>query len=173
MREATSVIENDLLSTVAEGLTSVQHVDSYNRGFTSLRDQFCPLITKEIRVRDDADWFDYRVVSLRRERRRAESRWRRFGSDAARALFVSVRRAVVKQIDTCKIEYYQHQMSQCDGDQRRTFVLLNSLMGHTLDPVMPASSSDDELASRFSNFFSEKITRIRNEIDTAAVKNFW
>ena len=42
-------------------------------------------------------------------------------------------------------------------------------MGHTLDPVMLASSSDDELASRFSNFFSEKITRIRSEIDAAVV----
>ena len=60
-------------------------------------------------------------------------------------------------------------MSQCDGDQRRTFVLLNSLMGLTLDPVMPASSSDDELASCFSNFFSEKITHIRSEIDAAVV----
>ena len=37
VREATSIIENDLLSTVAEGLTSVQHVDSDNRGFTSLK----------------------------------------------------------------------------------------------------------------------------------------
>ena len=55
-REAASIIGNDLLSTVAEGLTSVQHVDSYNMGFTSLRDQFCSLITKEIRVRDDAEW---------------------------------------------------------------------------------------------------------------------
>ena len=50
-----------------------------------------------------------------------------------------------------------------------TFVLLDSLMGHTLDPVMPASSSTDELAFRFSNFFSEKITHIRSEIDAAVV----
>ena len=56
MREAASIIENDLPSTVTEGLTSVQHVDSYNMGFTSLRDRFCPLITKEMRVRDDAEW---------------------------------------------------------------------------------------------------------------------
>ena len=169
MREATSIIEDDLLSTVVEALTSVQCVDSYNRGFTSLTDQFCPLITKEIRVRDDAEWYDYRVVSLHRERRRAERRWRRIGSDAARTLFVSARRAVVKQIYTCKIEYCQHQMSQCDADQRRTSIFLNNLMGRTLDPVMPTSSSDDELASRFSNFFLEKITRIRNEIDVAVV----
>ena len=51
MREATSIIEDDLLSAVAEGQTSVQRVDSYNRGFTSLRDQFYSLVTKEIRVR--------------------------------------------------------------------------------------------------------------------------
>ena len=74
MREATSIIENDLLSAVAGGLTLVQHVDSYNRGFTSLTDQFCPLVTKEIRVRDDGKWYVHRVVSLRREWRRAERR---------------------------------------------------------------------------------------------------
>ena len=48
VREATIIIEDDLLSAVTEGQTSVQHVDSYNRGFTSLRDQFCSLVTKEI-----------------------------------------------------------------------------------------------------------------------------
>ena len=42
-------------------------------------------------------------------------------------------------------------------------------MGRTLDPVMPTSSSDDELASRFSKFFLEKITRIRSESDAAVV----
>ena len=30
-------------------------------------------------------------------------------------------------------------------------------------------SSDNELASRFSTFFSEKITRVRSEIDAAVV----
>ena len=34
---------------------------------------------------------------------------------------------------------------------------------------MPASSSDDELASRFNNFFLEIITRIRSEIDAVVV----
>ena len=73
--------------------------------------------------------------------------------DATRTIYVSARRAVVKQIYTCKIEYYQHQMSQCDGDQRCTFIFLNNLMGRTLDPMMPTSSSDSELASCFSAFF--------------------
>ena len=69
VRKATSIIEGDLLRAVAEALTSVQRVDSYNRGFTSFRDQFFLLVTMEIRVRDDAEWHDHRVVSLRREQR--------------------------------------------------------------------------------------------------------
>ena len=56
-----------------------------------------------------------------------------------------------------------------DGDQRRTFIFLNNLMGRTLDPVMSTSSSNDELASHFSAFFSEKITHIRSEIDGVVV----
>ena len=40
-------------------------------------------------------------------------------------------------------------------------------MGRTLDPAMPTSSSDDELASRFSGFFSEIIIHIRSEIDAS------
>ena len=59
-------------------------------------------------------------------------------------------------------------MSQCDSDQRRTFASLNNLMGRTLGPVMTTSSSDDELASCFSNFFLE-ITRITSEMDVAVV----
>ena len=108
------------------------------------------------------------MVSLRRERRRAERRWIRIGSGVARTLYVSARRALVKQIYICKIEYYQHQMSQCDGDQQRTFVFLNNLMGRTLDPALPTSFSDDELASRFSDFFSE-IIRIKRETDESVV----
>ena len=42
-------------------------------------------------------------------------------------------------------------------------------MGRTLDPAVPTSSSDDELASRFSGFFSEKIICIRCETDATLV----
>lgn len=168
-REITGIIREDLVGTVTSGTTSEQCVDSYNRGFISLRDRFCPLTTKEIMVRDDAEWYDHRVVSLRRKRRRAERMWRRVGTEAMRILFVSARRAVVKQIYNCKIEYYQHQMSLCDGDQRRTYTFLNNLLGRKINPVLPTSTSGNELASRFSNFFSDKIIRIRTEIDALVV----
>ena len=168
-QEIAGNIEGDLLGAVSRGLTSEQCVGSYNGGFILLRDRFCPLITKEIIVKDDADWYDHRVVSLRRERRRAERRWQRTGTDTARTVFQSARRAVVKQIYSCKVEYYQNQMSLCDGDQQRAFTFLNNLLGRKTDPVLPISSSGEELASRFSTFFKEKIVRIRREIEAVDV----
>ena len=169
IQAATNIIEDELVGAVTANSTSEHCVDSYNRGFAVIRDQFCPLITKDIRIRDDAEWYDHRVASLRRERRRAERNWRRVGTEAARTLYVSARRAVVKQLQTCKIEYYQHRMSLCDGDQRRTYALLNSLLGRKMNPIFPTSTSSNELVSRFSTFFSHKITRIRSEIDALIV----
>ena len=167
--EMSSIIRDNLVGTITGATTSEQCVDSYNRGFVSLRDRFCPLTTKEIKIRDDSEWYDHRVVSLRRERRRAERRWRKAGTEATRILFVSARRAVVKQLYTCKIEYYQHQMSLCDGDQRRTYTFLNNLLGRKMNHVLPTSTSYNELSSRFSSFFSDKIIRIRMEIDAVVV----
>ena len=73
---AGNIIEGNLLGNIAPGLTSMQLVNSYNRELASLRDQFCPLITKDIRVKDNAQWYDHRIVSLRRQRRKAERDWR-------------------------------------------------------------------------------------------------
>ena len=59
MREATSIIEDDL-SAVAEGLTSVQLVDSYNRGFTSLTTETQQLFSPVyLQMRKKAEDFEY------------------------------------------------------------------------------------------------------------------
>ena len=77
---------------------------------------------------------------------------------------LQARRAVVKQIFVRKVEYYQ-QLALTAGDHRCTFQLLNDLLGKVQCPTMPSSSSEVELAARFSAFFNAKIDRIRSEID--------
>ena len=69
---AADIIETDLVGAVAQGQTSVQRTNSYNEVLSSARDQFCPLVTKEIIIKDDAPWYDHRMVSLRRQLRKAE-----------------------------------------------------------------------------------------------------
>ena len=145
---AANIIETDLVDAVARGQTSVQRTNSYNEVLSSARDQFCPLVTKDIIIKDDAPWYDHRMVSLRRQRRKAERVWRRLRTDSLRTIYVAARRAVVKQIFVCKVEYY-HQLALTAGDHRRTFQLLNDLLGKVQCSTMPSSSSEIELAAQF------------------------
>ena len=167
MHVAANIIETDLVGAVVQGQTLVQHTNSYNEVLSSARDQFCALVTKEIIIKDDAPWYDHRMVSLHRQRRKAEREWRRLRTDCSRAIYVAARRAVVKQIFVCKVEYYQRQLALTAGDHWCTFQLLNDLLGKVQCPTMPSSSYETELAAHFSAFFSAKIDRIRSEIDVS------
>ena len=146
----------------------MQRTNSYNEVLSSARDQFCPLVAKEIIIKDNAPWYDHRMVSLLRQHKKAEREWRRLRTDSSWAIYVAVRPAVVKQIFVCKAQYYQHQMAHI-GDHRHTFQLLNDLLGKVQCPTMPSSSSEVELAACFSAFFSAKIDCIRSEIDISVV----
>ena len=101
----------------------------YNNFFNSLEKKFCPLINKEILVKADAPWYDHTVVLLRRQRRRAERRWRRLRSDTFRSDYTAARRAVGNQILLQKVEFYGGQVASCKGDQKKLCCLINNLMG--------------------------------------------
>ena len=65
---------------------------------------------------------------------------------------------LLKQKFVCKVEYYQHQLALTAGDHRHTFQLLNDLLGKVQCPTMPSSSSEVELAPRFSASLMPKLT---------------
>ena len=65
---AANIIETDLVDAVARGQTSVQRTNSYNEVLSSARDQFYPVVTKGIIIKDDAPWYDHRMVSLHKQR---------------------------------------------------------------------------------------------------------
>ena len=84
----------------------MQRTNSYNEVLSYARDQFCPLVAKDIIIKDDAPWCNHMMVSLRRQRRKAAREWRRLRTDSSRTKYVAARQAVVKQIFVCKVEYY-------------------------------------------------------------------
>ena len=78
---------------------------------------------------------------------------------------MAARSAVVSAIASRKKDFYRHQVVLCGGDQGRLSKVLGGLVQRKDAPVLPSSQSDLELASSFSDFFSEKILRIRSELD--------
>ena len=156
----SSLVGVDLPDPTAKNLTL-----HYNKSLKSLEDRSFPLITKQILVKADSPWYDHTVASLRRQRRKAERKWRRCGTDSSRSEFVIARRAVVDRILQCKINYFGDKWASCRGDQKKLFSLVSDLMCGSTPVSLPSSGSDAQLASDFLGFFQSKIIRIRDELD--------
>lgn len=167
----SSDIEHTLNNIDASRLTAESLTTHYNEFFQSLEEEYFPLITKEILVKIDAPWYDHTIAALRRQRRRAERRWRRLRSDPSRREYVVARSAVIEQVLHRKTDYYRDQWISCGGDQKKVFSLLKNLLGRDTLVALPSSVSDSQLASDFSQFFQSKISRIREELDSVLVQD--
>ena len=153
----------DIVDSSAEGLT--QH---YNRSFKEIEELHFPLITKHILVKAESPWYNHTTASLRRQRRRAERKWRRLRTDDSRSEYMAARRAVVDQVQQRKVEFYQDGWTAYRGNQRKTAMLVHTLMRGTKLDLLPTSGSDNQLASDFMDFFESKIIRIREELDSVS-----
>ena len=137
----------------------------YNTSLRSIEECRFPLVTKEILVKPDSPWYDHTVADLRRQRRRAERRWRQYRTDASRSEYVIARNAVVDQVRQVKIRYYKSEWASCGGDQKKLFSLVDSLMCGSAPVLLPSSASDLQLASDLMRFFKSKIDQIREVLD--------
>ena len=90
-------------------------------------------------------------------------------TDDSRLEYIQAKRAVNTHIFQCKVEYFQHHLELCNGDQQKIYRLLNTLLGRRSVPNLPKGVSEARLANNFSEFFTSKISHIRSEIEVAPV----
>ena len=62
-----------------------------------------------------------------------------------------------------KSNYINEQIAKNKGDTKH---LVSSLTGIKNDNPLPESKSDTDLAERFASFFTEKIEKIRNDLNS-------
>lgn len=165
---------NDALNNIdSSNLSAEQLVDIHNDFFSSFFSEHCPVVTKDISVRDDSPWYDASVVYLRRCRRKAERKWRRTRTASARRRYIAARSAVVSCVVRRKRVYYRNQVISCAGDREKLAGVIRSLMQRRQAPVLPGLHLGPELAASFADFFSEKVARIREDLDDGmGLQNF-
>jgi len=140
-------------------------VEVYNAKLKIMFDHNCPVIKKRIAVRDDRPWYSSVVKHLRRERRKAERKWRQNKTDLTWSQYTLARGNVVTAIKNEKVKYYQGKVDSCGTDQKKLFLVVNSLLGGKSVNIKPSSDCDETLASEFVSFFASKIASIRHALD--------
>ena len=76
-----------------------------------------------------------------------------------------IRRGYHNKLEFAKKNYLNRKIEEFKGDGKRLFSLMYGIIGRVKGNVPPDSgTSEQDLASKFCNFFVDKITNIRDRL---------
>ena len=115
-----------------------------------------------VKLNTESPWFNDDIHAARKKRRQLERKWRNNGKlEVYRLEYQNQRFLLKSMIKNAKIDYYSSQINESAGDQKKLFKVIDNLLHKSKIPVLPSSDSDDSLATKFADFFHQKIENIR------------
>ena len=138
----------------------------YNSTITELIDKHAPLITRVITIRQKTPWFSEGLSEAKRQLRRAERRWRQSRLTVHRDMFTSLRDTYRHELITTKSAYFCDKIQESTRNMKSMYRVANDLMGRKQSRTLPEHHCSDEvMADRFLEHFSDKITSIRQRLN--------
>ena len=107
----------------------------------------------------------------KRKRRQCERRWRRTGLTIHREVYLSQRDLVNQLIYQANIDLYSDKIRLCGKDQQLLFNAVDELLHWKKKTELPDCDSDIDLADKWSEYFVDKISKIRKNLDLNSPKS--
>ena len=142
---------------------SCSSVSIYNCNLRSVLDKHAPLGACTVSYRKPTPWFhdiSEEFCALKRDRRRAERKWRKSGLVVHKEIYDSLKQKIADLVEKAKTSYYSLKI-QTSLTCKQLFHNLNTIMGNNFTSPLPSNIPSDDLPSVFSNFFENKIHMIR------------
>ena len=161
---------SNALNTLPTDINFKTKVELYNSAMKQIMDIHAPIKTKMIKQVPTAQWFDSEYSDLRRLRRRAERRYRRSNLQSDKQEFLLVQKKCVQMSLSKKRSYIATKLN-ANTSSREVYHIVNQLLDNCKDTVLPDCNSDFELATKFRDFFSNKVKAIRESIPTSSISH--
>ena len=139
-------------------------VSNYNYALSTIMDKHAPKITKVVKVVNKAPWFNEEYRILRRQRRKAERRFRNSKWEVDRLRFVELRKMCTQRSFIMKKQYYRSMIDLHANNSKMLYSFINRLTDRRPQQSLPSNADDKKLAHEFSQFYVDKIVNIRNSI---------
>lgn len=140
-------------------------IERYNATLTSLLSDHAPIRTKVVTLRPANPWLTPEIQMEKVTRRRLECRWRKTRLTVERELYTQQCAVVCKLIRGAKERYYSELIADLSSDPRELFRTLETLLNGKTERLYPPVTSLEVLPNRFADYFKQKITNIRAELD--------
>ena len=138
-------------------------VRQYDASLSSLLDKHAPSKRIYVVERPMNDWMTDDILVLKALRRKYESLWRKTRLTVHFDMYSESCMGVKTAISNSKSEILQKKISDCNGDQKKIFKIVDTLLGRNKHITLPTYDSPLTIASVMNNFFSDKIDNIRAE----------
>ena len=160
------IIDSDLFHHPSDNLEQLvlQFLDTLR----ALLDRYAPVKRKQIRARPSAPWMTDEIRYAKRQKRKAERRWRASKTPTNLALFRSQRNRVTYLMKKARQEYYRNFIDDIGNDQRKLFKASKSLLNLAEGSTFPPCTDYQVLANEFGEFFVQKIAGIKSMISSTA-----
>ena len=137
-----------------------------NSAVSSVLDQLCPIQTTTIRSRPKQHWYNKELQSLKQTRRQIERRYCKHPSVQNKNEFIEIEHVYKCAVRNTRSKYFANLIWSNKDDLKRLYKLFNELLDDDCKYPLPSSENDEKLANDMTQFFSEKIAKIRNQLPT-------
>lgn len=167
-RRLRSINVSDFKKDITDNilLNETSCINTLNSELGVILDKHAPIINKKVILRPNAPWYTNDIRVEKRHRRKLERIYRKTGLMIHKQSYdqqcVSVNKMCLKASE----EYYLSKIRECNGDPRKIKHIMAHLLGNKKTPIFPSAPSDQILANDFINFFTNKISKIRNNIES-------
>ena len=149
---------SDLCTNTPEDLNDLVHC--YITTLASALDRHAPLVTRSSLVRPLVPLFNNDIKEVRKERRKAERRWRRTGLLSDLRRYKVLRNKTNNLMTEARRVFYRELIDENCGDQKRLFSVTKRLLGSGREIQYPPFKDKAALANKFGEFFAQKIVTI-------------
>ena len=155
----------DVQSSTLPSSDDVNELTNYFNGeMSTIIDKHAPLRQRQVSRRKPAPWISSKVKEIKRQRRRAERKWRKTKLHVHRQLYQLKNFEFQEVIANEKRSYCISKIKECKTS-KALYSITNELSGKTFDTVLPNNIAKENLPDEFCKFFNEKIEKIRKDLD--------
>lgn len=139
------------------------NIHHYNEVLSSTLNDEAPIKSRTIKVVPNAPWFDKDYANLRKERRKAEKLYRRTGLLSHKTNYNNLRKQSTQLAHQKKCQFYREKLEA--GNAKLMYSSIRQLLDRNKVTILPERKHDVDLANLFSEYFTQKIDKIRTSFD--------
>ena len=101
---------------LSESLSFRENISLYNNALSEVLNKHAPVKKKTIKCLPESPWFDGEYIRLRRQRRKAQVRFKKTGVPADKEEYINLRKQCTNLAHKKKCEYYADKLNTSDGN---------------------------------------------------------